>query len=443
MDILNTREWAILAWLLLVIGYFSFSSKLESLKKTFISLLKTLFSRHILSAIILMSMYVALIIYTLSTIGLWDTTQIKSTTTWYFTIATFSLFRLESYKEAPHRLKDLVVGNLRLIGVIEYLVTTYTFNFFIELILVPVSFVLSAAVAFTEPKPEYKPAHKFLNGMLTITATCILGATFYLLVVDFGKVATTKGVYDFVVPSILSTAYTPFIAFMVVYTTYQTALIRLRLSMKHRPIELYARLVAILVFNIRISLLERWTSIVAKRNIESVSDVNLSIRQIFAMVAREKNPPRVERSEGWSPYVAKSYLVSEGIATGHYHPVNPEEDKEWFCCSNMIEFGQGLFPNNIAYYLNGSANAVTSMKLKLNVNAPEHVKEAHAILLSTASVLVRNALGLELGDALSKAIIMGVEDTIEGPDFKIEITKCIWPNHFFGGYDLGLELSRI
>lgn len=390
-----------------------------------------------------MSMYVAFTIYALSLVGLWDFSQLKNTLIWYFTVAAFSLFRLEHYKTAPHRLRDMVVDNFRLVGVIECLVGIYTFHVAGELILVPVLFVLGAAVALAETKPEYQLAHKFLNSLLSIIAVSILGATFYLMVADFGRVASQEGVYDFITPAILSIAYTPFIAFMVVYSTYQNVLIRMRLSIKQLPLELYARLAVLLVFNIRIRLLERWATNVAKRNIESVSDINQSIRQVFEMAAREKNPPKVNRSEGWPPYEAKDYLISEGIITRYYHPIDPEDDDEWFCCSDLLEFGGGLFPNNIGYYLNGDKKAVKSMKLKLNVNDPEHAIQAHAKFLSVASDLMHNALGLELTDVLDDAVMSGVEARIEGADFKIEVTKNIWPNNAFGGYDVGVELSGI
>lgn len=443
MDILNSREWAILIWLLLAIGYFTALPKRRPIKGSLKSLIKAFLSRHILSVTTLMSIYVALIIYVLFIVGVWDLSQLKTTIIWYFTVATLSLFRLEHYKEAPHRLRDMVIDNLRLVGIIEYLVGIYTFHLAIELILVPVLFVLGSAVALAETKLEYQPAHKFLNGVLSIIVISILGAVVYLMATDFGKVISRESAYDFVVPLFLSVAYTPFIIFMMVYSTYQNVLIKLRSSIKRRPLELYARLAALLVFNIRISLLERWATNVAKRNIKSVADINQSIRQVFDMVAREKNPPEINRLEEWSPYEAKDYLISEGIKTLHYHPVDPADAAEWFCCSELVEFGDGLFSNNIAYYLNGDKYAVKSMKLKLNVNAPEHASQAHAKLLSAATVLMRNALGLELTDVLHKVVTAGDEGTIEGPDFKIVVTKNIWPSHAIGGYDLGLELSGI
>lgn len=336
-----------------------------------------------------------------------------------------------------------MADSLKLVVVIEYLVGAYTFHISVELVLLPVIVLLSALVAFAETKPEYESVHKLLNAVLAIVGAAILGSVMYLLVKDFEQVANRQAASDFVLPVILSALYTPFIAFMAVYSTYQTVLIRLRFSIKKRHVEFYARLVAMLIFNVRIELLKRWSSNVAKCRLQTAREVNQSFRQFFQMLAREKSPDAVSLPEGWRPNLARNFLISEGIETGYYNPVDPMEASEWFSCSKLVEFGPGLFPNNIAYYLNGNERAVNSLKLKLNVNDPEHAEEAHTKLFSSADTLAREALGLDLRDMLSKAIIPGQERTLDGPNFKITFTKNEWPNHASGGYDLGVEVSGI
>ena len=161
------------------------------------------------------------------------------------------------------------------------------------------------------------------------------------------------------------------------------------------------------------------------------------------MLTREKSPDAVSLPEGWPPSQARNFLLTEGIETGYYNPIDPLEPSEWFSCSKLIEIGSGLFINNIAYYLNGNESAVNSLKLKLNVNDPKHAEEAHAKLLTSADILAREALGLDLRDMLSQAIITGHEGELDGPNFKITFTKSEWPNHTYGGYDIGVEVSSI
>lgn len=406
-------------------------------------MLRALSSRHLVSAITLMTMYVVIMIYGLARLRLWDFSLLKGSMIWFFSVAVFSLFQINKFSESPHKLRGLVADSFKLVVVIEYLVGVYTFHIAVELVLVPLIVFLSALVAFAETKPEYDPAHKFLNAVLAIVGTAILGAVMYLLVNDFEQVANRQAALDFVLPVILSALYTPFIAFMAIYSTYQTVLIRLQYSIKKRHVELYARFLAMLIFNVRTELLKRWSSNVAKCRLQTVGEVNRSFRQFFQMLVREKSQDAISLPEGWSPNLARNFLISEGIETGFYNPVDPMEPSEWFSCSKLVEVGSGLFPNNIAYYLNGNDRAVNSLKLKLNVNDPEHADEAHTKLLSSADTLVREALGLDLRDMLSQAIIPGQEETLDGPNFKITFTKTEWPNHASGGYDLGVELSGI
>lgn len=443
MDILNSREWAILIWVLIAIGYITRPPRWQTLKEPLLGVLRALGSRHLVSATMLMVMYVTMMIYGLARLGLWDSSLLKGSLIWFFSVAAFSLYQVNQFSESPHKLKGLVADSFKLVVVIEYLVGAYTFHIGVELVLVPLVVFLSALVAVAQTKAEYESAHKLLIAVLAIVGAAILGSAMYLFVHDFEQVANRQAASDFVLPVLLSALYTPFIAFMAVYSTYQTMLIRLRYSMKKRHVELYARLVAMVIFNVRIDLLKRWSSNVAKCRIQTIREVNQSFRQFFQMLAREKSPDAVSLPEGWSPNLARNFLISEGVETGYYNPVDPMEPSEWFSCSRLVEFGSGLFPNNIAYYLNGNERAVNSLKLKLNVNYPENAEEAHAKLLSSADTLAREALGFDLRDMLSKAILPGHEGTLDGPNFKITFTKHEWPNHASGGYDLGVEVSGI
>lgn len=443
VDILGSREWAILVWALIAIGYITRPHRWRTLKEPSLGVLRALGSRHLVSAITLMTMYVVMMIYGLSRLGLWDSSLLKGSLIWFFSVAAFSLSQVTKLSESPHKLKGLVADSFKLVFVIEFLVGTYTFPFVVELALVPLVVFLSALVAYSDAKPEYESASKFLNAVMAILGAAILGSVMYLLVNDLPKVANRQALSDFVLPIILSALYTPFIAFMAVYSTYQTVLIRLRYAIKKRHVEIYARIVAMVLFNVRIELLKRWSSNVAKCRLQTIGEVNHSFRQFFQMLARERSSDTVSLPEGWPPNQARNFLLSEGIETGYYNPIDPIESSEWFSCSKLIELGSGLFPNNIAYYLNGNERAINSLTLKLNVNDPELAEDAHAKLLSSAATLAREALGVDLRDELAQAIIPGQEGTLDGSNFKITFTRTEWPNHISGGYDLGVEVSGI
>lgn len=356
-------------------------------------------------------MYVVMMIYGLSRLGLWDSSLLKGSLIWFFSVAVFSLFQVNKFSESPHKLKGLVANSFKLVVVIEYLVGVYTFHFAVELVLVPLVVFLSALVAFSEAKPEYESVHKFLSAVLAIVGAAILGSVMCLVVKEFQQIANRQAASEFALPAILSALYTPFIAFMAVYSTYQTVLIRLRCSIKKRHVEVYARFIAMVIFNVRIEPLKRWSASVTKCRLQTIGEVNRSFHQFFQMLAREKSPNSVSLPEGWSPNQARHFLLSEGVETGYYNPIDPMEPSEWFSCSKLVEFGSGFFPNNIAYYLNGNEHAVTSLKLKLppwllqQSGCNNHVEDAN---LPIQSKLYRITSGRRCNESLGQQILDGV-----------------------------------
>lgn len=440
MEILSTREWAISIWILIVIGFLVISPKTKGIGEQFKGLLKAFFVRPIVSVFLLMTIYVVGVINIYSELGLWEWHQLKNTIIWYFGIASMSLLKMNTVKDSPDYLKDTVLNSIKLIGIIEFITSVYTFNIFVELILVPFLFVLGAMVALTQNNKEFKSIDGFLNGILVAVGSTILIFTFYLMVSDIGVLTTEEKAYDFIVPPLLTLAYIPFMMFMVMYSTYENVFCRLQFFVKGSFLSFYAKLVTMIRFNFRSSLLERWASSLAVSDISSMKDINKSISHIFEMVETEKNPPKIDSSEGWSPYEAKDYLQSEGVITRHYHPV---DEKEWWCGSNSLEFGEGLFKNNIEYYVSGNSRAAKYLKLLVNVHNSEESELASSKFISSAEMLVNRAVGIGLPSDIKNAIHEGIDIVSEISGVEIKFYKTIWPNHTFNGYHLGLVISRI
>ena len=172
----------------------------------------------------------------------------------------------------------------------------------------------------------------------------------------------------------------------------------------------------------------------------SKQSIKKSVKQIFKMVSAEKQPQEVPLREGWSPYEAKNFLLSEGLETGYYHPTVPEE---WFASSPLIELGNDLIPNNISYYVDGNESTAKSLKLMINVNSRESAEMAHFKLLSSAKVLLKATLGLDTSSEIETAIMKGENLTLNLGSIKATVEKNDWPQSSIGGYDIKFILSSI
>jgi hypothetical protein len=425
LDILNNREWALVIWASILACYLILSPNMKEVRTLFKKLLSSFFVRPIQTVVFLMLVYIAGIIYFLFEFQLWDIGQAKNTVIWVVSVGFMSLFKLEAIKKDRVFFKHSVLDNLKLIAIIQFVIGVYSFSLLVELLLVPM-------LAFAESNDKYSQVNKLLNNLMAVFGLVVIICTVYMLITDFREIAKEQTIYDFTIPPLLTLLYIPFIFFMMVYSTYEQVFIRLSFFIKKPKIRLLAKTYAIFVFNVRTELMERWASSLPYADTGSHKGILRSIKKIFKMRAAERNPRAVTAHEGWFPYKAKDFLFSQGFQTGYYH----ESYDGWNACSPMIEIGQGLFPNNIAYYVDGNEKSAKSLKVKVNINDKEESNQANAKLLEAAKRLYKAALNSEFPVWLEEAIIKGNQVEEEIDCFKVSYQKEEWPNHRYGGYHL-------
>lgn len=329
---------------------------------------------------------------------------------------------------------------MKLLAILQFVVGVYTFTLWVEVLLVPVLTLLGAMLAIAETDRKHNQVKVFLEYCLSSFGVVLIVYTLYMLITNFGEFGKEKTAYDFFVPPLLTLCYLPFVFFMLVYSTYEQVFVRLRFSIQSRFHRYAAKLYAFILFNVRLSLLERWSFQVAKANIESHSDLIDTFKYIFKVRNSEKNPKEVPKEQGWSPYKAKEFLVNEGLSTGFY---NKSFEEEWLASSPMKEFSDGIIPDNIAYYVEGSEDVAKVLKLKVNVNDASRTHQACEKLETMAEVLSASSLNLPLSDGM-KSAISGCNSYFEKVEGKtIALVVEHWPNHKFNGFDLKLVISSI
>ncbi len=118
------------------------------------------------------------------------------------------------------------------------------------------------------------------------------------------------------------------------------------------------------------------------------------------------------------------YMEELGMKTSGYKSLF---GNSYGCLSPYKLLGEGLLPNNIAYYADGTANKITQLKLVLNVNNRSEAAQAHAELAKSAEVLVRKALNASLPQQARKAILEGKSGRWKIGKANLTITRDDWP----------------
>ena len=101
---------------------------------------------------------------------------------------------------------------------------------------------------------------------------------------------------------------------------------------------------------------------------------------------------------------------------------------EYGCSSPYKELGSD-FPlaNNIAYYVGGTSNTVSEVKLVLNINNQSSSTAAHKELLKSANLLLQKVSGQKLTSSLSSAIKNGKPNSEKIGSTNVEIIRDDWP----------------
>jgi len=167
------------------------------------------------------------------------------------------------------------------------------------------------------------------------------------------------------------------------------------------------------------------------KNIRFPILVTLGLALLFAM-------PSLADFKNDKPSTACNYLADIGLKTEGYKTSYSEND--YACVSPYKELGSGWpLKNNIAYYVEGSANSIRTLYLAINVINKTEATSTHAKLLEYGNQLTQKALGQSLPKGTQEAVLKGKpgEWTLVGS--KIKVIRNDWPTG--KGYEIMLSIE--
>ncbi|MBS4078286.1 hypothetical protein [Pseudomonas rustica] len=437
MDILNTREISIALWLILAATYIYSAKRMREVRSAFRKLTFAFHSRPLMIVFSLAAVYTVAMVYLLFDWGLWNIDQMKNTVFWFFSVGMLSIYNLDKIRTDPHFFKNSVIGNLRLLAILQFVIGIYSLPLLAELFLVPFMVVMGIMIPIADADIKYLQVKSLLNGIVIFFGLFTLAYTAYMLATDFEELGQDKTFYDFIVPALLTVMYLPFVFVMMIYSTYETVFVRLHFTVQDRRLRRLAKLYAGVLFNFRLDAIRRWADHVARVEVVSHKQLLNTFFHLRKLKKLEKMKPEVARSQGWSPYLAKDFLLSEGVSTGYYNLIFADQ---WCASSKMYDIGDDLLCDNFAYYVEGVEGVAKVLKIKLNVNDNSRARQANERLLVLSGVLVRESLGIDISDSVKDALRFGAQFRESHGDKRIIVKKASWGGHKLGGYDLKIEV---
>ena len=270
----NNREISFAIWLFIIV---IFSLIKKDIRISLSNVIKTFFGKKIFSAYLIMSIYVFLLLLILYNLKFWNFNLLKETIFWYLGVAFVSFIYANKVNQNEYYFKNLLKDNLKLIVVLEFITTLYSFSLIIEFFLVPILLFLGMLSAFTEVFQGFRQIKKIIDSLISIVGLCILLFALYKIITSFNSFANEDNLTSFLLAPVLTFLFIPFIYFFALLMSYEMFFVRLGFFIKDKQELKYAKWIILFSFNFRLRHLNKFSQQYYQLNEESNNNIVKSI----------------------------------------------------------------------------------------------------------------------------------------------------------------------
>ena len=169
VTILSTREWAIAIW---GTGFFVWMLTQREIRKSLWNVIKILLGKKLRHFFLIIALYVAGITMIFYQLPFWNNIYLKDIILWLI-FSGISYCVNSIIKGDAEHLKSTVKDNFRVIVIFEYFIGTFTFKFWIEMLIIPVITILILMNVVAESEEKYRRVHKLIDIVLACIG-CII-----------------------------------------------------------------------------------------------------------------------------------------------------------------------------------------------------------------------------------------------------------------------------
>ena len=230
INTLNGREKAVIVWFLIFL-FWALSQK--NIRTSMLGVLKAFFQKKIITVFLAMFVYIFFIILLFSKLQIWNASLTKDTGFWILGSAFVLLMNVNNATQDDHHFKKILIDNLKLILVLEFIITLYSFDFWIEMLFVPVMFLIVTMGAVAEIKKEYLPVKKLIDNILSFIGIFLIIFAISKVIGDYQGFLTANNLRSFVLPPLMTLAYIPFLYIFALIMAYEMLFVRLDIFLKN------------------------------------------------------------------------------------------------------------------------------------------------------------------------------------------------------------------
>lgn len=228
MNLFSTRELATAFWtgiILVAVGMAIVTNK--KARKSFIEVLKCFFGRKIRTLWEIYLLYIGIITFLFSRLPIWESIYLKDIIIWtFFSGLTICINAVAGEADEKYILKVLK-DNIRFTMVTELLLSTFTFSFWVELIIIPITTVIVLFDTVAEHKSDAIAVHKLLQDVMAFAGLCVILQTVRVGILEYRELNVINTLVSFFIPIVYLLLVTPLEYAFELYSKYEILFIQM------------------------------------------------------------------------------------------------------------------------------------------------------------------------------------------------------------------------
>lgn len=218
MSIFSNRELAVAIWLIVL---FILSLLKENIRQSYQKVLKSFFNFKILIYILVSVVYFLIIIMLINCKYRLDLSQLKDAIIWFIASGLVLTANTFSSKSTKNIIENLIINNLKLIVLLEYIIATYTFSFFVEIFSFPIILFIVLMSAVSQTDEKYISVYKIFNGLQIFIGLLIICFSIYSAVLDYKGLIGKTSLVNILLPILYMILYFPVSYLWILYVKYE------------------------------------------------------------------------------------------------------------------------------------------------------------------------------------------------------------------------------
>lgn len=228
MDIFSTRELATAFWvgaILIAVGMAIVTNK--KIRQGFIGVLKCFFNRKLRKLWEIYFLYIGIITLMFSRFPIWKNMYLKDIILWtLFSGLTICMNAVAGEADEKY-ISKVLKDSIRFTVVTEFLLSTFTFSFWVELIIIPITTVIVLFDTVAEHKSDAIAVHKLLQDVMAFAGLCVILQTVRVGILEYRELNVINTLVSFFIPIVYLLLVTPLEYAFELYSKYEMLFIQM------------------------------------------------------------------------------------------------------------------------------------------------------------------------------------------------------------------------